>query len=802
MDSDRIEYKRTGGRVELRMNKTCGFVEVLTPEIVRVCVPERDVARESWAVTQKLKNSCGFETELKEGALLIRTDALTIKISNGFKVDFYDTAFNALCLDYRGERKPFERYSLDGSAGAEGIGVEENKPFYPVVCLKKLFPDEHFYGLGLTAGWLDKRGCRYEMWNTDEPSPHVEKMKSLYESVPFVLSVRHNNAYGIFFDNTHKSYFDMGKENDRYFYFAADGGDLNYYFISGPRASDVLKRYTFLTGRTPLPPLWSLGYQQSRWSYAPQEKLLEIAGEFRKRRIPCDVLYLDIDYMEGYRDFTWDQCRFPNPEKTLAEIKSMGFRVVTIVDPGVKKDESYEVFREGMKKGYFLKDGSGNPYVNKVWPGAAVFPDFSRGEVRRWWGAQQSRLTEMGVDGIWNDMDEPAVFEGIIPDGIRFGGSPGLIHKEAHNIYGSLMAEASYKGMKQSSGKRPFVITRACYAGVQKYSAVWTGDNQSMWEHLRMSLPMLMNLGVSGIAFCGADVGGFQYDCTPELLARWMQAAFLSPLFRNHSCSGTRSQEPWAFGAETETICRKYIELRYRFIPFLYDLFHAQLESGKPVIRPLFMEFQNDENVYDINDEFMAGDSVLAAPVVEQGKRARCVYLPHGQWYDFWTNEKISGGKHVIKEAPIDICPLYIRAGSVIPVWPVMQYTGEKPAVQCGFLIYPGNARYEHYEDDGESFDYEKGIYNIKKITVTYPNADANTLKIEVHPEKSNFENGSRYDELMIAGIRPGRVAVNGCRVRFERKEGLVCFTVPKGAHEIIVSGNETPCEVKKFETR
>ena len=391
-----------------------------------------------------------------------------------------------------------------------------------------------------------------------------------------------------------------------------------------------------------------------------------------------------------FRVFIWDNKKFKNPKAFTDELKSMGFKVVTIIDPGVKVDKGYKIYDEGLKNGYFATDKDGMVYKNTVWPGDSVFPDFMNSQVRKWWGNNQKIMFNLGIAGIWNDMNEPASFNGPLPEDIVFNNDGTLVtHKEIHNVYGHMMDKATYEGIKEATNKRPFVVTRACYAGTQKYSTVWTGDNQSTWEHLRMSLPMLMNIGLSGMAFCGTDVGGFGFDCTGELLSRWVQVGTFTPLFRNHSTIGSREQEPWAFDEITEEINKKYIKLRYKFIPYLYDMMHKCEKSGAPIIRPLLYNYQNDKKTYEINDEFMFGDNVLVSPVVEQGARQKLVYLPKGNsWIDYWTGEEFEGGQYIIKDAPLDICPIYIKTMSIISNGEDVNYIGEKDTECLNLSIY------------------------------------------------------------------------------------------------------------------
>lgn len=757
-------FRQDGARILLQYEQGRAEVEAVAPGILRFFVPGPEDAGPSRAIEQRQASSCAVTVQPAAGGVSIRTARLRAEVTADFRVDIFDAAGAPLCRDYRGKREPFARPTGMAAAASWAPEEKEDPPALPVLGLKELPEGTNFYGFGDKTGPLNKRGYCYWMWNTDCAETHTERMRTLYKSIPFFIAQRGEQAYGIFFDNTFRTYFDMGRENSRYYFFGAPCGSLDYYFIYGPSIKEVVAGYTALTGRTPLPQLWTLGYQQCRWSYAPKERLLAIADEFRARHIPCDTLYLDIDYMDGYRVFTYDPKRFAGFPDMIRSLRARGFRVVTIIDPGVKKDAGYSVFDEGLKNGYFLTDADGVPYVNAVWPGAALFPDFSRPEVRAWWAKKQRFLIDSGVAGVWNDMNEPASFNGPLPDDIRFAndGHPAT-HARMHNVYGHLMAKAAFEGWK-ATGRRPFVITRACYAGTQKYSTVWTGDNQSLWEHLRMSLPQLMNLGLSGFGHAGCDVGGFSYDCTAELLARWTQAGCFAPLFRNHSGNRTRSQEPWAFGEATERICRKYIELRYTLLPYLYDVMREGERTGLPMIRPLVLEFQNDPAVWDLNDQFLCGGDLLVAPVVQQGQRARSVYLPAGGWVDFWTGETFAGSRYLVRDTPLDVCPLYIRAGGVLPRGPVQQYVGETPVTDLELdicLPAPGGSSVRtHCTDDGETFEYRRGGYNEYTVTVS---RDGGRARLRVEKTHAGYAGCYESLTLRLMGARAVSAEGSGC---------------------------------------
>ncbi|WP_055669652.1 glycoside hydrolase family 31 protein [Desnuesiella massiliensis] len=774
-----------------------GRVEIITPWIINIFSPLKYDDHYSRAIEDLKIESCSFKVKAKECCIEIKTEALTVKVYEDFKVDFYDKQGRVLCEDFREERDPFIRRGNVSIAEEEGHNVETNNEKHKIEVIKKLFGDEKFYGLGDKTGHLNKRGYNYEMWNTDDPSPHVESYKALYKTIPFFITLRDEGVFGIFFDNTFKSYFDMGKENSAYYYFGADGGNLDYYFIGGKGIQDILMGYTNLTGKTPLPQIWSLGYQQSRWAYAPESRVREIAKNFREKDVPCDVIHLDIEYMDNFKVFTWHKERFPEEKKTLKDLKEQGFKIVTIIDPGVKKEKDYDIYETGLKNGYFATDKDGITYVNRVWPGDSVFPDFSQEETRNWWSENQKIMLDSGVAGIWNDMNEPASFNGALPDDVQFENEGrNTDHTEIHNVYGHLMSKATFEGIKKYSGKRPFVITRAAYAGTQKYSTVWTGDNQSFWEHLRMSIPMLLNLGISGISFCGTDVGGFSFDCTGELLSRWVQVGCFTPLFRNHSCIHTRDQEPWAFDEETLNINRKYIKLRYKLLPYLYDLMWKGESTGLPVMRPLVLHYEQDDRVHEINDEFLFGENILVAPILEQGKTYRAVYLPEGTWMDYWTKEVIEGAQLIAKEAPLDVCPIYVKAGSIIPNYPVQSYVGEKEIKELTLDIYPGEGNYVHYMDDGESFNYREGEYTLYEFSMEVKDEATEATEVAIDIRKTH-EGFKGYESFKVLYNKTSNKTSNMTsvkevyfkdkKVEFKENNNHIEFIVPAEEGRIII---------------
>ncbi len=601
-----------------------------------------------------------------------------------------------------------------------GIGWDADE----VRCWKTITPDEKFFGLGEKTGGLNKRGSEWVMWNTDNPH-HDNNSDPIYQSIPFFIGVRNYQAYGIYFNNSYRSKFNLGAGNQRYYSFSADAGNLDYFFIYGPQVSRVVETYTELTGRTPMPPMWTLGYQQCRWSYYPDKEVLRIAQTFREKQIPADVIYLDIHYMDGYRVFTWHPERFPDPAGLIKKLHELGFKVAVIIDPGVKVDPLYRVAKEGLQQNHFVKYPDGETYIGEVWPGPSYFPDFSREETRAWWGNLFDDLLKVGVKGFWNDMNEPAVWGKAFPEEVLFDDEGRISsQKKMHNLYGFLMAKACYDGVKkQRPNERPFVITRAGFAGEQRFTSVWTGDNQATEEHLEMGIRMLQGLGISGVPFVGTDVGGFGGTPSPELFARWVESAVFTPFFRTHTHYGSSDQEPWSFGENVEEISKKFITLRYEILPYLYSLFWEAHQTGAPILRPMFWHYQNDPQVYDgaWQEQFLIGENLLVAPVTRVGQNLKKIYLPAGQWLDLNTEIVYDGSQTVIVDAPLDRLPMFLKSGGILPSQEAVQFVGEKAMMKLIVDIFPTTqpTSYSFYEDDGASVEYTAGQYRLTDFSIT-----------------------------------------------------------------------------------
>ncbi len=719
------------------------------------------------------------------------------------------------------------------------LSVTESKPRLTL----QLADGEAIFGLGESTGPLNKRGLIREFWNADvlgQASCIHPGLRNLYVSIPFALSLREGRAGGLFWDNPGRQTWDVGCTEPDDFRLRAATGSLDLYLFLGPTPADVVARFTELTGRMPLPPRWALGYQQSRYSYASRPELERVAREFRRRQIPCDALHLDIHHMDGHRVFTFGK-DFPQPSAMFARLAKQGFKAVAIVDPGVKNDPQFGVLQRGVAQRAFVKaPGGKRDFIGKAWPGKSRFPDFLNARVRRWWAEEQAAFQRLGLDGLWNDMNEPALFdtpnktlaEGCVhqvgrdsvePHSERSEASAASVsvaahssqdarsarascvgewgsteshptgvvvpHAAVHNLYGSAMAAASREGaLLAAPDRRPFILTRAGYAGIQRHAAVWTGDNSSTWEHLAESIPMLLNLSLSGVAFCGADVGGFLDHCTGELLARWTQLAAFTPFFRNHSNVDTRRQEPWAFGPRIEALCRDAITLRYQMLPYLSCLFAEAHRSGTPIMRPLLWHHPNDPSAVACEDHFLLGESLLVAPILRPGATARSVYLPRGLWFDFWGGGVFEGGQHVVVEAVAEHIPVFVRAGAVVPTVAPRQFiTGEADPV-VNLHVWPhGRSSFTWHEDDGETLGYERGEISTRQIEFM----DRGTSReLVLGAATGAFASRVQMWRVVLrAAHRAYRVWVNEKRVEtaYDPTLGVVLFEAPNSPEPLRV---------------
>jgi alpha-glucosidase len=657
---------------------------------------------------------------------------------------------------------PARPTSLDAATGA----VETSK---------RRGAHELYYGFGEKALPISRHQQYMTMWNSDTPG-YAPGLDPIYQTIPFFIALDAGRSYGIFFDNTWRSYFDMGKTAPERYSFGANGGELDYYvFIGGRERSpaNVLRGYTALTGRGALPPLWALGYQQSRYSYTPDAKVRQIAQTLRRERIPADVIYFDIGYMDDYRIFSWSPRDFPEPQKLLGELHEQGFHAVTIVDPGIKVDANYPIYAAGEREHVFTRTAAGEELHATVWPGVCAFPDFTDPRARAWFGSLYEGFLDQGVDGFWNDMNEPATFvppnldeptlmhdprKTFAVDTAHDGdGAPGP-HARYHNVYGMQMARATWEGLRRlRPQQRPFVLTRAGYAGVQRYSAVWTGDNASSWEHLALTIPMLTSLSTSGVPFVGADIGGFTGTPSAELYTRWLQAAALTPFMRTHSAIDTEPREPWTYGEPFESINRAAVELRYELLPYLYTLFAQSEAQGIPPMRPLWFQYPRDIAALQREDEFLLGADLLVAPVVHEGDTKRRVYFPKGDaWLDWQDGTRYEGGSFADIAAPLQRLPLFARVGSVIPMQAGVQYTAQMTNTPLTLRVALGaDGTDSLYQDSGDGYAYRHGESRMLRLLL-----QKNTLLLD-GPASDRFPRIAVV-EFLGATRRPAALKIDG----------------------------------------
>lgn len=768
-------------------------ISVQTPDIIKLNYTTRGDTQDSfsYAIDPEF-NPQPTEIEFKQSknCYEISTASLTCRVQKKeMLVQFFDTNGNLLNQDKRGY---FKRESLMK-------GISE------VTILQEAPRDMQFFGLGDKAVDLDLRGRSYENWNTDSYA-YERGDDPLYRSIPFFMALHQGHAYGIFLDNPYRSIFDFDSKKNNAMSFSAEGGQMTYYFINGPQLQSVAQRYAKLTGTPEMPPLWGLGYHQCRWSYYPESRVKEVAKSFRKHKIPCDAIYLDIDYMKDYKVFTWNKEYFPNPKKMIADLKEEGFHTIVMIDPGVRVEEGYAVYEDGLEKNVFCKRPDGDLMIGPVWPPRTVFPDYTNPSVRSWWGdLYKDFMSDLDIGGIWNDMNEPAVFEVLaktFPDSIRhnYDGNP-CSHRKAHNIYGMQMARASHMGIKKhNQGNRPFLLTRANFAGGQRFAAIWTGDNIASWDHLQLANEQCLRLSISGYSFCGTDIGGFVEIPDAELYTRWLQLEVFHPLFRTHSmgynvdgaaavnqdeveqrqAQKVRNREPWTFGKQITNISRKTIELRYQLLSYLYTAFRQYITEGTPILRPLVFYDQVDKKAITAEDEFFFGDHILVSPVLQEGKKSKQVYLPKGEWYHFWDDTRFKGQKRHKIDAPLKQIPFFVKAGTVLPLREVEQYVGEKDIEQMELFVYYGDTKEqsELYEDAGQGYAYEDGDYRLTTFTFE---SSGDSVAITTDREGDYHPSYNEFCVLFIGlPFEPESAEIDGEKAKIEqiKRHGQKAYSV------------------------
>ena len=771
---------------------------------VRVAPGGAFAPRRSWAVAEADGALPAPDLEIAEesDAIAITAGAVTARVQReGGAVEF----LHERGVRFGADRSPpsWREVSIEETSimARPGDALPSGAASLQVSARKDLAPGEVILGLGQRTGSLDRRGRCLSNWTIDEPSlGHTRLHDNLYQAHPVFVAVRPELAWGMFLNVTSYSQFDVGARRPEELGVRALGGELDTYVFAGPTPADVIEQLTRLTGRPALPPHWALGFHQSRWGYRSAGEMRELAAEFRARGIGLDAIHFDIDYMHDYRDFTWDPERFPEPEALVSELRERGVRVVTIIDPGVRHDvgRGYRPAEEGLLGRRFLEREDGSPFSGYCWPDAALFPDFAREDVRAWWGQLHERShTDTGVAGVWNDMNEPAIFERPFSEGfsdqvpmplaIEHGDEDERTnHAEVHNAYGLLMSRATCEGLRAlRTDIRPWVLTRSAYTGIQRYAASWMGDNCSWWEHLELSLPQLASMGMCGSPSVGVDIGGFAENCGPELFARWIEASVVYPFMRVHSGVGTSRQEPWAFGPEVEEVARRMIALRYRLLPYLVTLAHESARKGAPLLRPMIYEYPELEELYALEDQVMLGPNLLSAPITARGHDHRMVTLPPGAWYDLHSGEKVADGEgvsRVIAHAPLGRPPLYARG--VLPLGSARHSTSE-PLEELTIAVFPtGNDELAIVEDDGETTGGETATTRVRATST------AGRVAISIDRREGDHDPPTRSLAVRVALPRPPeRAELDGQKVAVAWDADTRSAHIPIGddgdAHEL-----------------
>ncbi|RCH55694.1 glycoside hydrolase family 31 [Mucilaginibacter hurinus] len=730
-----------GQQVNIKLDNAEAQVSVYTPSVIRVRIDRKKLADDfSYAVTGRplvVKTTITQD----DNQITVVTDSVRAVIQKKpFSVAFYTPEGKVISEDEKG---------LHTSWAGEAVTT-----------YKKMQEWEHFVGLGEKTGPLDRKGSGYTNWNSDVFG-YAATQDPLYSTIPFYIGIHHGLNYGLFLDNTYQTDFNFGASNNRFSSFGARGGEMNYYFIYHKKVADIINSYTWLTGKMPLPPLWSLGYQQNRYSYYPEAEVMRVARTLREKRIPADGITLDIHYMEAYKLFTWNKDRFPDPLKMNTELNKMGLRTTVIVDPGIKVEKGAGAYERGKNDGIYIKYPDGQPYTGQVWPGWCNFPDFTDPKGRAWWRKEVKFFAQSGVSGIWNDMNEIATWGQKMPDNVLFDyDGKKANHLQAHNVYGLQMIRASYEGAREQFKERPFLLTRSGYAGLQRYSALWTGDNRSEEDHMMAGVRLLNSLGLSGVAFSGMDVGGFTGNPTVGLYTRWMELGAFTPYFRNHTQLNSKSSEPWSYGEDVLDIARNYISLRYQLLPYLYSSFYEATQTGMPVMRSLAINYTHDPRIFDwqFQNQYEFGNGLMVAPF-ESTKEFGKIYFPAGKWYDFYNDATQAGGEDKIVQLNINKLPVYVRGGSIIPVQSLVQTTSQLPTDTLTVHIYHGNSAnsFVYYEDDGKSYDHEKGGFYKREISFLPAKNQISFGKPE-----GKYKTHFKFIKLVLHGFDANNINVSG----------------------------------------
>ena len=651
--------------------------------------------------------------------------------------------------------------------------------------------DDIIFGLGENMGGINKRGKEYVSFCTDDYE-HTEGKKSLYASHSFFI-VDGRDTFGVFIDYPGKMKIDAGFTHKDTLEISVPNGDVDIYIMEGKIKNDIVKKFRRLIGKSYVPPKWGFGYQQCRWSYPTATEIEKVVLNMRERGIPCDTVYMDIDYMTDYKDFTVDETKFPQFPSFVEKMKGMGIKLIPIIDAGVKIEDGYDIYEEGMEKGYFCTTADDDTFVGAVWPGKCAFPDFLNPDARKWWGGLYKRLTDQGIEGFWNDMNEPALF--YTPDHLEevienVKSSQGenldiysffkfkdmvtglsnreedykkfwhvdkngqkINHYDVHNLYGYNMTRAASEGFLEiRPDKRTLMFSRASSIGAHRYGGIWTGDNKSWWSHILLNIQMMPGLSMCGFLYSGGDTGGFGDDADSELVTRWTQFSIFTPLLRNHA-GGTRPQEPYSFCGDTAAYIKGAVQLRYALLPYLYSEFMKARRDDTGYMSPLAFEY-DDKRSKRIEDQILCGDSLMLAPIYTQNARGRYIYLPEDMlcWRGKSPEDReihmLRKGDHYL-HVGVDEIPFFIRRDRMVAMGKVLNYVGEEMLRELNVIVNLDKlAKYEFYDDDGVDTNLDnqsilklrvgyRGDEVVAKVEKTYGETEIVVVNFEIHTNEN-----------------------------------------------------------------
>lgn len=741
-------YEKTAHGIAGRTAAAEFSVDVYSPHVIRVRVTPKDSQRHvGYALTtDEPPDFPQFSVSVADPVVVVKTSSITaeVELRPDLRITFKDSSGQVINEDLPGKE-----------LGMTLVG-------HKITVYKRLQDDERFIGMGEQLGNLDRRGTVLTLRNTDAYKYDDPKVP-MYVSIPFFMGLHHQKVYGLFFNNSYRSVFNFGASNRRFASFAFDGGALDEFFIHDASVGRILEHYTALTGRMPLPPRWSLGYQQSRCSYYPESQVMFIADTFRSKGIPLDGIVLDADYLHRYQPFRINRERFPDMRRLADTLRGMNIELTASVNPGIAIDETYEQYRSGLEADVFLRYADGELYVADIAPNTNHFVDFSDPRGRRWWIDNMKIYQDLGIHGIWNDMNEPAIDGQAMPDNVVFdfdGQKTSAL--EAQNYFGLLMARAAFESAEQYGGnRRPFVLSRSGFAGIQRYAAVWSGDNQAKDEHILLGALLVNQMGLSGVPFTGPDVGGYIGDGNKDLFRRWIEVGVFAPYLRNHREQYAAANEPWAYGEEVEAIAKAYIGFRYELMPYLYSVFYEAAQTGMPVSRSLSIDSPFDAPVYDpkFQYEFLFGPGLLVNPMTSK-EQAKSTYLPAGEWYDVFTDERHDGGRVLTGDYAGHRIPIFAKASAILPMQGKVQSTRDDPGPVLYVHVFNGSERNEFvfYDDDGATLNYRKGQFRKRVITF-----DPAARQLSFSRPEGNYAPRFRRIQVILHGFGPVRGAtVNG----------------------------------------